>query len=210
LASFLYAAFIGRNSPREEKMQKMNYWGEKWDLHVDICPCDVHFNEWVEANKMGGRTIYHFGTGTHHVIGRRQAELGNAVFAITASKEEYDAYVTLVSADTRIARSYVAHFGDIYLSNPRLLPEFDIVTMFHLCEFSHANTASTEYGGLTDRGFVEVLGAAVEQDMSTRPELRREQIGQRASRSLSPGPDASRSSAWTISRRCWFTASIRT
>jgi hypothetical protein len=140
-------------------MQKMNYWGEKWDLHVDICPCDVHFNEWVEANKMCGRTIYHFGTGTHHVIGRRQAELGNAVFAITASKEEYDAYVALVSADTRMARSYVAHFGDIYLSNPRLLPEFDIVTMFHLCEFSHANTASAEYGGLTDRALADLFTA---------------------------------------------------
>ncbi len=61
-------------------MQKMmNDWWEKWDLHVDVCPCDVHFNEWVEAKKIVGRTIYHFGTGTHHVVGLRQAELGNCV-----------------------------------------------------------------------------------------------------------------------------------
>ena len=31
----------------EEHMLKMNYWGQKWDLHMDICPCDAYFNEWV-------------------------------------------------------------------------------------------------------------------------------------------------------------------
>ena len=138
-------------------MQKMNYWGEKWDLHVDVCPCDVHFNDWAEANQLTGKTIYHFGTGTHHVIGLRQAELGNAVFAITASKEEYDAYVSLVTENSRVAKSYVAYFGDVYLSNPRLLPEFDVVTLFHLCEFSKSNTASEEYGGLTDAALADLF-----------------------------------------------------
>ena len=89
-------------------MLKMNYWGQKWDLHVDICPCDVHFNEWVEAQKLTGKTIYHFGTGTHHVVGLRQAELGNAVFAITASKEEYDAYVALVTENSRRGEDHIS------------------------------------------------------------------------------------------------------
>jgi SAM-dependent methyltransferase len=137
----------------------MNYWGEKWDLHVDVCPCDVHFNEWIEANKLTGKTIYHFGTGTHHVIGRRQAELGNTVFAITASKEEHDAYVALVIENARVARSYVTYFGDIYLSNPHLLPDFDVVTLFHLCEFSQPNTASASYGGITDRALADLFTA---------------------------------------------------
>ena len=140
-------------------MQKMNYWGEKWDLHVDVCPCDVHFNEWIEASKIAGRTIYHFGTGTHHVIGLRQAELGNTVFAITASKEEYDAYIALVTAHAQVAESYLAYFGDIYLANPRLLPDFDVVTLFHLCEFSKPNTASADYGGITDRGLLDMMTA---------------------------------------------------
>ena len=34
-------------------MLKMNYWTDKWDLHVNVCPCDVHFNEWVEARNRG-------------------------------------------------------------------------------------------------------------------------------------------------------------
>jgi hypothetical protein len=130
----------------------MNYWTDKWDLHEDVCPCDVHFNDWVAAEKLSGKVIYHFGTGTHHVVGRAQAENAsqNLVYAITASIEEYEAYVKLVAENSRVAKSYVAYFGDIYLSNARLLPQFDVVTMFHLCEFFFPNTASAEYGGLTD------------------------------------------------------------
>jgi hypothetical protein len=138
-------------------MQKMNYWGEKWDLHEHVCPCDVHFNEWVEARKISGKTFYHFGTGTHHVIGLRQSELGNAVFAITASKEEYDSYVALVTGNANVAKSYLAYFGDIYLSNAQLLPDFDAVTLFHLCEFFHDNTVSAGYGGITDRGLLDLM-----------------------------------------------------
>src|SRR5215470_7696503 len=138
-------------------MQKMNYWGEKWDLDVEMCPCDVQINEWVETNKLSGKTIFHFGTGTHHIVGQRQAELGNFVLAITASKEEYEAYVALVTENARIAKSYIAYFGDIYLTNPRLLPDFDVVTMVHLCEFFFPNTASAEYGGYTDAQVLDLF-----------------------------------------------------
>ena len=74
-------------------MLKMNYWTDKWDLHEDVCPCDVHFNDWMAKEKLKNKTIYHFGTGTHHVIGIKQAAKKNRVFAITASKEEYETYV---------------------------------------------------------------------------------------------------------------------
>ena len=127
-------------------MPKLNYWTDKWDLHVDICPCDVHVNDWLAEEKMTNKLIYHFGTGTHHVIGKEQAEngSGNMVFGITASIEEYDAYVKLVAENSRVAKSYVAYFGDIYLTNPKLLPDFDVVTMVHLCEFFFPNTTSAE------------------------------------------------------------------
>ncbi len=36
-------------------MQKMNYWTDKWDLHVDICPCDVHVNDWIEDQKIANK-----------------------------------------------------------------------------------------------------------------------------------------------------------
>lgn len=140
-------------------MLKMNYWTDKWPLIEDVCPCDVHFNDWVDAQKLTGKTIYHFGTGTHHVIGMQQATNGsdNVVFAITASKEEYEAYVELVADKAQIAKNYLAYFGDIYLTNPRLLPDFDVVTLFHLCEFFYPNTASDAYGGLTDRTLLDLF-----------------------------------------------------
>ena len=128
-------------------MLQMNYWTDKWDLHEDICPCDVHVNEWIAEQGLKNKDIYHFGTGTHHVVGIEQARngSGNSVVAITASIEEYEAYIKLVSTNSGVAKSYLAYFGDIYLTNPRLLPDFDIVTMVHLCEFFFPNTASAEY-----------------------------------------------------------------
>ena len=78
-------------------MLKMNFWDAKWDLDEAQCPCDIHFNQWIEANKITGKTIYHFGTGTHHIVGLTQAAngSGNVVFAITASTIEYEAYMKL-------------------------------------------------------------------------------------------------------------------
>jgi hypothetical protein len=138
-------------------MLKMNYWTDKWDLHEDVCPCDVHFNDWVAKEKLKNKTIYHFGTGTHHVVGIKQAERKNRVLAITASKEEYESYITLVTENSGVAKNYVAYFGDIYLTNASLLPDFDVVTMFHLCEFFFPNTASKEYGGMTDRKVLDLF-----------------------------------------------------
>jgi hypothetical protein len=140
-------------------MLKMNTWDAKWDLDEAQCPCDIHFNEWVAAEKLTGKTIYHFGTGTHHVVGRTQATNGsnNVVFAITASIEEYETYVKLVTENASVARNYLAYFGDIYLTNAQALPELDVVTLFHICEFPAPNTSTTEYGGVTDLALTTLL-----------------------------------------------------
>jgi hypothetical protein len=138
---------------------RMNFWDAKWDLDAAQCPCDIHFNEWVDAERLTNKTIYHFGTGTHHVIGIRQATNGsnNVVFGITASPEEYNTYIQLVTERPQIAKSYLCYFGDIYLTNPRLLPAFDIVALFHLGEFIDESTTSPEYGGLSDLGLTRAL-----------------------------------------------------
>lgn len=140
-------------------MLKMNYWTDKWDLHEDVCPCDVHFNEWVADQGLKNKMIYHFGTGTHHVVGVEQAQNGsnNVVYAITASIEEYEAYIKLVTENSAVGKKYLAYFGDIYLTNARLLPEFDVVTMVHLCEFLFPNTASPEYGGMNDHQLLDLF-----------------------------------------------------
>jgi hypothetical protein len=138
-------------------MLKMNYWDAKWDLDEAQCPCDVQFNEWIDEQKLTGKTIYHFGTGTHHVIGRHQAEKGNIVLAITASIEEYESYIKLATDTPTVSKAYLAYFGDIYLTNARLLPSLDIATMFHAGEYIGANTTTPEYGGVDDLGVARIL-----------------------------------------------------
>ena len=140
-------------------MLKMNLWDAKWDLDEAQCPCDIHFNQWIEANAITGKSIYHFGTGTHHIVGLTQAANGsdNVVFGITASVIEYEAYIRLSNERPQLSKSYLAYFGDIYLTNPRLLPALDIATMFHAGEFIAPNTTSPEYGGVDDLGVARIL-----------------------------------------------------
>ena len=140
-------------------MLKMNLWDAKWDLDEAQCPCDIHFNQWIEANNISGKTVFHFGTGTHHIVGLTQAAngLSNAVIGITASVVEYEAYIKLATEQSHLLKSYMAYFGDIYLTNPRLLPDLDVVTLFHAGEYIHDNTSSAEYGGMTDAGVLDLL-----------------------------------------------------
>jgi len=135
----------------------MHYWNASWGLDVDQCPCDVHFLEFLVEREIRGASIFHFGTGSHHIVGLKTAEdgSGNAVLGITASPEEYDSYVKLAIEQPAITRSYKAFFGDIYVLDDRLLPAFDVVTLFHLCEFrTEKNDA---YGALTDRDMALLL-----------------------------------------------------
>ena len=107
-----------------------------WPLQPERCPCDVHFVEYLRAYRIGGRSIFHFGTGEHHLVGRANAVAApNDILAITASQREHDAYVALVASDPFVARHYHVLFADIYDLVPRLLPTFDLVTLFHLHEF---------------------------------------------------------------------------
>ena len=135
----------------------MNIWDVNWFLDEEQCPCDVHFLQYLEQEQITGASIFHFGTGGHHIVGIRSAENGsnNTVLGITASPQEYDDYVKLVIERPEIGRIYKAFFGDIYQLDARLLPEFDLVTLFHTGEFrTEQNDA---YGALTDLEVAELL-----------------------------------------------------
>ena len=137
----------------------MNLWDAKWDLDEAQCPCDIHFNEWIEANRITNKTIYHFGTGMHHIVGLTQAANGsdNVVFGITASIVEYEAYIKLVNERPQILKNYLTYFGDIYLTNARLLPPLDIATMFHAGEYIGDNTTTLAYGGFDDLAVARIM-----------------------------------------------------
>jgi len=136
---------------------KLAFWDDSWDLREKDCPCDVHFIEWLDENRITDATIYHFGTGGHHHVGVECAapHRRNNVLGITAAPQEYQKYVELAIARPEVLRHYNAIFGDIYLLNGKLLPTFDVVTLFHLCEFRGGETES--YGGLTDLQVTNLL-----------------------------------------------------
>lgn len=136
---------------------KLNVYNDNWALDEAVCPCDIHFMRWVRKTGLKGGSIFHFGTGGHHLVGIECAapDLDNAVYGITASTQEYDDYVRLLIDNPRIGRQYKAFFGDIYQLDDRMLPSFDAVTLFHLCEFR--NETNDLYGGLTDLAVAELL-----------------------------------------------------
>jgi hypothetical protein len=135
----------------------LHYWDDNWDLREKECPCDVHFIEWLDKNGITDSTIYHFGTGGHHHVGIECAseKRRNAVLGITAAPQEYEKYIALAIKRPDVLRYYNAVFGDIYLLNEKLLPTFDVVTLFHLCEFR--GEKNDAYNALTDLEVANLL-----------------------------------------------------
>ena len=128
-----------------------------YPLKIDECPADHHFVTWLEANEVHGKTIFHFGTGGHHHVGIVNAERNwrNSVMGITASPQENQAYVDMVIERPAIAAKYKVFFGDIYQLDAPQLPEFDVVTLFHLCEFYNEKNAG--YGAMNDTDLALML-----------------------------------------------------
>ncbi len=117
-----------------------------WPLLPQYSPCDLHFCDYVEERKIRRQSIFHFGTGLHHIVGLRNRGAGweNEILGITASPREHASYVRRVVRDPSVGEHYKVLFADIYSLGPASLPTFDMVTLFHLCEFT---PRSTEQGG---------------------------------------------------------------
>jgi len=135
---------------------RLNYWAASWPLRLD-CVCDLHFVDYLNETAALHKTIFHFGTGEHHLVGKNNFEAGapNEILAITASRGEHDAYVDFIIENPVAAKSYTVLFGDIYTLSPRLLPEFDLVTLFHLCEYYDERTAA--YAELDDASLLALF-----------------------------------------------------
>lgn len=153
---------------------KLNYYDYSWPLSLTNCPCDLHFTQYLESRKVEGKLIFHFGPGKHHMVGKDNFERGNPneIIAITASYEEatsrsgeHDAYIDFIVDNPAAANCYKVLFADIYTLSPRLLPSFDIVTLFHLCEYYDEqyfdgrkfNRLNSSYARLDDAGLLEMF-----------------------------------------------------
>ena len=127
-----------------------------WPLAPDVCPCDLDFCEYLRERGLRNRSIFHFGTGGHHEVGLQNARAAHAneILAITASPGEYRRYQRLVARDPALGAHYRVMLGDIYALAAHPLPEFDLVTLFHLCEFTPRSAARHL---LDDRGLLELM-----------------------------------------------------
>jgi hypothetical protein len=136
---------------------RMRFVTYSWPLLPAICPCDLDLCDYLRERGVRGKAVFHFGSGGHHLVGLRNREdgLGNDVLAVTASPSEHAAYVRRVVRDPSLGAGYRVLFADIYDLGPAALPRFDVVTLFHLCEFSPPG------GGrrLDDRGLLDLFVA---------------------------------------------------
>ncbi len=136
---------------------ELNYWKHSWPLRTLSCPCDGDFVEYVVEKKVANKVIFHFGTGSHHLVGKANAALEkpNLVFAITASRREYSKYMDYIISNPLAAGSYQVIFADVYTLRARLLPRFDYVTLFHLGEFYDPKRSA--YAPLNDSTLVDLF-----------------------------------------------------
>lgn len=133
---------------------KLNSYDHSWKL-TNACPCDMHFVDFIHQNDIRARRIYHFGSGDHHLLGKENQNQ-NKILSITASKSEYNSYIDLIMDNPKLGLKYKVYFGDIYTENFELLPELDIVTLFHLGEYYQEN--SKQYGAIDDLKLLHEMG----------------------------------------------------
>jgi hypothetical protein len=132
-------------------VKTLNIYKRSWGLTPGV-ECDIHMAEYIDNNGLSNKTIFHFGTGSHHKLAKMTKN--NSVLGITASVEEYSTYIQEAINHPELAKRYKVMFGDIYTLDPQILPQFDIVTLFHLCEYSRSDC---DYGQMNDEELLDVF-----------------------------------------------------
>jgi hypothetical protein len=79
----------------------------------------------------------------------------NDILGITAQKEEYISYMDLIIENAHLNSHYKVIFSDIYTFSPQCLPNFDIITLFHLCEYYYKD--KSDYCNLDDRTLLDLM-----------------------------------------------------
>jgi hypothetical protein len=144
----LWYAHIRAGAAKERVLRKllptrMHFVHYSWPLRPAMCPCDVDLCEYLRERNVEGKSVFHFGTGGHHIVGLEndKARVPNEILALTLSPHEHAGYVRRVIRNPALGKHYKVLFADLYSLSADCLPVFDIVTLFHLCEFDAASEA---------------------------------------------------------------------
>jgi len=137
---------------------RMRIVPRSWPLWARMCPCDLHFCDFLHERKIRSRSIFHLGTGGHHLVGvrNRTDEWGNVILGVTLSPDEIKRYVKLVVRDPVLGHNYKVMFADVHDLHAASLPDFDLVTLFHLCEVS---STTRSHHLLSDEGVLDLLAS---------------------------------------------------
>src|SRR5262245_5765846 len=99
---------------------QLYYSRHSYPFDVEECPCDSDFVQYLRDRDVGGKAIFHFGTGEHHFVGRDNHERGNPneILGITASYQvqtgrsgEHEAYIAFVVDNPLASNHYKVLFG---------------------------------------------------------------------------------------------------
>ena len=141
----LWRAYVRVGDMKERALRhmmpsRMRFVHYSWPLRPGVCPCDIHFCEYLKERNIRRKSIFHLGTGGHHIVGLQNQEVGleNNILGLTVSPNELRSYVTRVVRNPHFGKYYKVMFADIYTLSASCLPSFDMVTLFHLSEFSDA------------------------------------------------------------------------
>lgn len=107
----------------------------------DRTPCDAWFLEYLTSRGIRNKSVFHLGTGLHHAVGlgNHLNGLDNHVLGITTNVREHARYLKHIAEHRELEKTYKVLLTDLYCLNDASLPMFDVVTLFHLCEFPPAN-----------------------------------------------------------------------
>ncbi|TAF07185.1 MAG: hypothetical protein EAZ77_10645 [Nostocales cyanobacterium] len=114
-----------------------------WELQPHLCPCDLELIEYLQKYNIQNQTVFHFGTGAHHILGLENQKLAkpNEIIGITASIPEHEEYVRICRKNRELAKFYKVLCTDIYTLTHRSLPMLDVAALFHIGEFYMAEEA---------------------------------------------------------------------
>jgi hypothetical protein len=116
---------------------RMRVIAHSWPLRAKMCPCDLDFCDYLRERDIRSKSIFHLGTGGHHIVGlRNQVDgLENVILGVTVSPNELRRYLKLVIRDPLLGQNYKVLFADVHGMRAASLPHFDLVTLFHLGAF---------------------------------------------------------------------------
>ena len=160
--------------PTEKPSPRGMVYYPKSYQNFGVCPSDTDISSYINIfePQNGGLTIFHFGTGGHHIVGltNHQRVNPNFVIGITASPAEYQSYIELCLKDGSLGKDYVVYFGDIYNLQPQFLPPLDIASMPHIGEYydptkgreanitvKGANVDRSKYAALDDKSLLDLI-----------------------------------------------------